>query len=77
MFFEMLKSVFFGLKYFSEVECFFADGRLFIAKFYVWIIFLVQNFATLEEPYKEHLRLYENTISLINTNLDLDHFWES
>ena len=50
---------------------------LFIAKFYIWIIFLVQNFATLEEPYKEYLRLYENTISLINTNLELDQFWES
>ena len=71
------ENVFSVLKYFSEVKCFFADGMLFIAKLYGWIIFIVQNFATLEEPYAEHLRLYENKISPINTNLDLDQFWES
>ena len=37
-------------------------------------LFSFPEFCNIEEPYKEHLRLYENTISLINTNLELDQF---
>ena len=61
------------LKYFSEVECFFADEMHFIAKSYVWIIFFSRILQHLKSPIKSicvfmKIRLASSilTLNLIN-----------